>query len=260
MRRFLLLAAVAAPLVAAIPLPPSPSRYVTDAANVIPDDREHALNEKLAAFERSTTNQVIVYVDRKVPEGTTLEEMGAEAIKTWAVGQAKKDNGAILFLFIDDRKSRVEVGYGLEGVLTDARSKRILVSMRPALRAGDYAAAAEAGANAILEIIRDPNAVQAVATPPERGGDSGLVVLLIIVAFIFGVVVILIAVWVLANRSTSGGTSSAWTSDSSSNDWSSSSSSSDFSSSSSSDSSSDSTSSFDGGGGSGGGGGASDSW
>lgn len=70
---------------------------------MLDDQRENALNERLAQYERDTTNQLIVYVDRKVPEGTTIEEMGAEAIRTWAVGQKKKDNGAILFLFIDDR-------------------------------------------------------------------------------------------------------------------------------------------------------------
>lgn len=152
LRMFLVLLA-ALPLLADIPLPPAPARYVTDAANVIPDDREDALNEKLAQFDRETTNQVIVYVDRRIPEGTTLEEMSAEALRRWGVGDEKKDNGAILFLFIDDRASRIEVGYGLEGTLTDAHSKRILVSLRPALQSGDYAKAAEDGADAITRKI-----------------------------------------------------------------------------------------------------------
>src|SRR5688500_7066667 len=101
-----LLAALALPAAAQIPLPASPTRYVTDAAGVLDDARENALNERLAQYERDTSHQVIVYVDRTVPAGTTLEEMGAEAIRTWAIGQAKKDNGAILFLFVDDRESR----------------------------------------------------------------------------------------------------------------------------------------------------------
>src|SRR5688500_12766885 len=195
MRRIaLVLSAIALPVFAAIPLPTAPTKYVTDAAAVIPDDRELALNERLAQFERDTTNQVIVYVDRKVPAGTTIEEMGAEAIKTWAVGQVKKDNGAILFLFIDDRESRIEVGYGLEGTLTDAHSKRILVSMRDALRAGDYAGAVDSGAAAILDTIRSPQAVpqevqQAAAATPQPPDITSTVLFSMLGLFIIGILI-----------------------------------------------------------------------
>jgi uncharacterized protein len=254
MRRSLLILALALPLFASIPLPPAPTRYVTDAADLIPDDREHALNEKLAEFDRTTTNQIIVYVDRRVPAGTTLEEMGAEAIRTWAVGQEKRDNGAILFLFVDDRQSRIEVGYGLEGTLTDARSKRILVSMREALRAGDYAGAIESGAGQISNVIKDPGAADPV--PPSEPVETSSaetsafgVVLGIFFLLIVG------AVLVIGFRKSGGGTvSTSSGDDSSSSDWSSSS----FGDSSS--SSSSSSSDFSGGGGSGGGGGASDKW
>lgn len=269
------------PLFASTPLPTAPTRYVTDAANVIPDERENALNEKLAQFERDTTNQVIVYVDRRVPAGTTLEEMGAEAIKTWAVGQAKKDNGAILFLFIDDRKSRIEVGYGLEGVLTDARSKWILVGMRDALRAGDYATAVEAGANRILETIQPPAAPP--PPPPQRvvgrhiarpSANNDLIFILggfLAVLFILAVFIALVASLLRREDDWKSGDGtiprpihpppSNWPT-STPTDFSSSSSSSSPSSfsSGSSSSSSSSSSSFSGGGGSGGGGGASDSW
>jgi len=263
----------ALPVFAAIPLPTAPVKYVTDAAGVIADDRELALNEKLAQFERDTTNQVIVYVDRKVPEGTTLEEMGAEAIKTWAIGQVRKDNGAILFLFIDDRESRIEVGYGLEGTLTDARSKRILVGMRDALRAGDYAAAVEGGAGAILETIRNPQderpqpvrrtMSQPVDTTPAPTWWSSLVSILMGTIFFVAIAAFIIGILILIARS--GGLSSSSSSDSSSWPSSSNSSSNDSfssftSSSGSSSSSSSSSSSFSGGGGSGGGGGASDKW
>lgn len=161
MFRILLLLAAALPL-AATPLPPAPTRWVTDAAGVIPDDREAALNARLEQHERETSNQILVYVDRRVPAGTTLEELGAAALSTWKIGQEKKDNGAILFLFIEERTSRIEVGYGLEGVLTDALSKRILVDLRPALLSGDYATAVELGANAILGVLVPPSTPVAV--------------------------------------------------------------------------------------------------
>src|SRR5206468_529126 len=104
----------------AVALPAKPSRYVTDHAGVLGEARANALNEKLAQFERHTSNQVLVYIERDLPPDTTIEEMGAEAIRKWGVGQKGKDNGAILFVFTQAKKMRVEVGYGLESTLTDA--------------------------------------------------------------------------------------------------------------------------------------------
>lgn len=254
-------------LLALLALPAAPTRYVSDPANLLDDGRENALNERLAQYERETSNQLIVYVDRSVPAGTTLEEMSAEAIRTWAVGQEKKDNGAILFLFVDDRESRIEVGYGLEGVLTDARSKRILVDLRDDLRAGDYISAAERGAEQIIATIAAPSdppvaeaqpvMQEAPAAGPNNMNGPPLPFYLAVFAFLG----VLLVVWYKVRRSEEdsrgytpmslnlgGGTDT-----SSSHDWSSSSSS-DSSSSSSSDSG------FSGGGGSGGGGGASDRW
>jgi uncharacterized protein len=270
-----LLATLALPSFAQIPLPAAPTKFVTDAAGVIPDDREVVLNERLAYFERTTTHQVIVYVDRRVPEGTSLEEMSAEAIRTWAVGQTKRDNGAILFLFIDSRDSRIEVGYGLEGTLTDAKSKRILVNMRPLLRSGDYAGAVEQGAVAILDtIVVEPPAQKPVAeirhrpVPVPVREDSDLFGILAGCVLPVGLLVILFLIVALAKS----GVTLNWPTTSAdplndpgpSNDpsssWNPSSFSSFDSSSSSSGSSSSSSSDFSGGGGSGGGGGASDKW
>jgi len=113
-----------------------------------------SLNQKLKVFEQQTSNQVLVYVDKRVPDGTTLEEMTAQAMHEWGVGQKSKDNGVVLFLFTDDRKMRIEVGYGLEGSLTDAKSKLITSTiMKPRLQDGDYSGAVEHGVEAILNTI-----------------------------------------------------------------------------------------------------------
>ena len=251
MFRILLVLAAALPLFAT-PLPPAPTRWVTDAAGVIPDDREAALNAKLEQHERETSNQLLVYIDHKVPAGTTIEQMGVEAIRAWKVGQAKKDNGAILFLFIDDRTSRIEVGYGFEGVLTDALSKRILVDLRPALLSGDYASAIELGASSILDVLVPPSAPVAAydtaAAIDERAAQiAAREAKLFIPTVLFSIVFIAFLIYMLyrvyivgdwkfggSGDSRSGGSSSSSTSSSSSG--------------------------FSGGGGRSGGGGASDSW
>src|SRR5262245_35533880 len=96
-RAVLLSLAVAAPAAAAIP--PRPEAYATDRAGVIDAARLQALNARLAAFERETSNQLLVYVDRRVPAGTTLEEFANAAFRAWGVGRKDKDNGVVLFVF-----------------------------------------------------------------------------------------------------------------------------------------------------------------
>jgi len=98
-------------------VPDKPERYVTDRAGVFGPGQAEALNAKLEQFERDTSNQVLVWVDQKLPEGFTLEDFTVRAAQKWGAGQKKLDNGAILFVFIGDRKARIEVGYGLEGAL-----------------------------------------------------------------------------------------------------------------------------------------------
>ena len=245
-------------LVSAIAIPSKPATYVTDNAHVLDAARASALNEKLAQFERDTSNQILVYIDRKLPPGSTIEQLGSEAMHQWGVGQKGKDNGAVLFLFIDDRKMRIEVGYGLESRLTDAKSREITSTiLKPRLKAGDYDGAAEQGAEAMLAAARGEQLKGTGKTAHETKQRPGLrefaIILLGFVVLPILIVVLLIVFLVrrkggsMATYTTSSSTSSSsWSSFSSSD--------------SSSSSSSDSSSSFDGGGGDAGGGGASDSW
>ena len=246
---------------------PKPTRYVTDNAGVLPADRANALNEKLAAFERATSDQVLVYTEKKVPEGTTLEELGARSIREWGPGQKGKSNGLIFFIFPDDRKMRVEVGYGLEGAIPDARSHRITDEIvKPYFRQGDFAGGIEAGVDALLAAARGEPFAGTGKTVAESSGPAHRSVPVTKLPFAvvpIGCVAILALLTfavILARRENSRAARHRFMTGGS---HSSSSSSSFFSSSgsSSSDSSSSSSSSdFSGGGGDGGGGGSSDSW
>jgi uncharacterized protein len=247
-------------LVATITVPPKPATYVTDKAGVLDAARAHALNEKLAQFERDTSNQILVYVDRSLPTDTTIEQFANDAMHQWGVGQKGKDNGAVLFLFTGDRKMRIEVGYGLEGVLTDAKSKQITSTIiKPRLKAADYDGAVEQGAEAILAVVRGEalkGSGQTAHEAKRRKATAFPIAIAVLLAFGFiGVIVVLIVI-ASRRRGTRGtpgvmpipsGDSSSWSSLSSSDSFSDS-------------SSSSSDSSFDGGGGDSGGGGASDSW
>jgi uncharacterized protein len=230
----------------AIPLPAKPAQYVTDNAGVLPADKAERLDQKLKAFEQQTSDQVLVFIDKKVPDGTTLEEMSAQAIRDWGVGQAKKDNGVILFVFTDERKMRIEVGYGLEGSLTDAKSKLITSTiMKPRLQAGDYPGAVEHGVEAILNTIGGESYKGSGHTVAEANAAAPSTVPVVAIFLMFLGFVITLSI--VKRRRWSGATGVTYGSGGSS--------SSDFSS-----SDSSSSSDFSGGGGDGGGGGASDSW
>jgi uncharacterized protein len=169
---------LAAPPRAATPqspvVPARPARYVTDLTGRVPAARVSALNEKLAAFERLTSTQVLVYVDSRVPAGTTLDEFANLAFRQWGIGQKGKDNGVLFVAFLDDRVMRLEVGYGLEGALPDARAKQITSDyVKPRFKAGDYAGGLEAAADQILTAARG-EAYQGTGRTVAEGGSMPL--------------------------------------------------------------------------------------
>jgi uncharacterized protein len=246
-------AAAAAPAV-----PPRPAKYVTDNAGVLSAPAASRLNEKLAAFERETSNQLIFWIDKKVPEGTTLEEFANRCFHEWGVGQKGKSNGVAFFLFTEDRKMRMEVGYGLEGALPDARAHRIDAEIvAPLLKSGDASGALDAGADAIFAAARgEPyKGMGKTATEVRRNPSAFWFFLPILLPF-FLVAVVLVVARIARRREAAArpGRGEAWSASPSS--WTAASS----GGSSSSDSSSSSSSDFSGGGGDSGGGGSSDSY
>jgi TonB family protein len=151
--------ATVTPIPTAVPtlttLPPIPEHYFNDYAGVTTQREQHDLNERLAKFDKETTNQVVVAIFPKMDSASSLDEYTLQIAKAWGVGQGDKANGVILFVFVSDRKMRIQVGYGLTGVLTDVLCKEILEQeITPYLQKGDFGGGLAAGIDSILRIVR----------------------------------------------------------------------------------------------------------
>lgn len=136
-------------------LPPAPTEFVTDRAGILPAETRQQLNGQLAELERTDSTQVVVWIEPALPAGASLEDYVNRLFAAWKIGQKNKDNGVLLAIFINDRRLRIETGYGLEGALPDALAGRIINDeITPRFRAQDYAGGVAAGVNAIVGAVR----------------------------------------------------------------------------------------------------------
>ena len=174
-------------------IPAKPARYVTDRPNVLGPGGAEALNAKLEQFERDTSNQLLVWIDEKIPEGFTLEDFTVRAAQKWGAGQKQEDNGAVLFVFTGDRKIRIEVGYGLEGAIPDATASRIINDeIVPRFRAGDFPGGIEAGATALMAAAKgEYRGTGRTVDEGRRRRSSGEFSSCLLFALFFGVFVVL---------------------------------------------------------------------
>lgn len=173
--------ASAASLAAEVSIPPAPKSYFNDHAGLVSTDVARRLEERLQRFDEESSNQVVVAIFPELPS-PSLEDFTVRTAQSWRVGRKKLDNGAVLFVFVKDRKMRLEVGYGLEGALPDATAKRIIEDViAPAFGAGKHAQGIEAGIDAIIAATRGEY------RPEERKpGGAVLIVVIAFLALIFG--------------------------------------------------------------------------
>ncbi|WP_106476043.1 TPM domain-containing protein [Phytohalomonas tamaricis] len=150
---------------------PELSGRVVDQAELLDGQTEAQLTQMLAAHEQATSEQVVVVT---VPDlqGYAIEDYGYQLGRQWGIGQQGEDNGALLIVARDDRKVRIEVGYGLEGRLTDAQSSIIINQIiLPAFRQGDFERGIAEGTQAIIDVLGgDP---QGTTTGDQQRQASG---------------------------------------------------------------------------------------
>jgi uncharacterized protein len=164
------------------PIPPLTGRVV-DLTGTLPAPDAQALTAKLAAWEQKTGNQLaVLMVPSTQPE--PIEAYSIRVADAWKIGRKGQDNGALLVIAKDDRKLRIEVGYGLEGSLTDATSKRIIAeTIAPSFRDGKFAQGIDAGVDQIMAVVDkgEPLAARPQAKPSSPGGGFSFEMLLVIV-------------------------------------------------------------------------------
>ena len=177
---------------AALEIPPPPDQWVTDRANVIDEATERRLNDTLREFESRTGAQFIIYTLPSL-EGHPIEDWTIRTVDKWKVGQAEYDNGLVLFLFPDDRLARVEVGYGLEGTVTDALSSRILRDVGARYFAeGEYGAGLAEAANRLMAQIESTEEPVPAAGRSGRGGAGSLGCIDVVFPLIFFFIILMI--------------------------------------------------------------------
>jgi uncharacterized protein len=127
--------------------------HIHDEAHVLSQPTVDSLESQLIAFEDSTSNQIAVLIISSL-EGDVLEDYALRVAEEWKLGQKGKDNGVLFLIVVDDHKMRIESGYGLEGVLTDAISSRIIRNeVAPAFRQNQFDEGVTKGVNAIMQTI-----------------------------------------------------------------------------------------------------------
>jgi uncharacterized protein len=187
---FLLVIAAALIGAAAQPRFPTLTGRVVDEANVIDAGTKARLDEKLAALEQKSGTQLVVATLPSL-QGYDIADYGYQLGRAWGIGQKGKNNGALLIVAPHDRKVRIEVGYGLEGVLTDAVTRLIIENaILPRFRASDFSGGIVRGVDDILQVLSGDagefkrRAERASRPSGQEGMGSFILVLLILFIFL----------------------------------------------------------------------------
>lgn len=180
-------------------VPELANHRVHDDAGILSAQTVSYLEQSLRAFEDSTSNQIAILIVPSL-EGESIDQFGIRVADAWKLGSQERDNGAILLIAMEDRKMRIEVGQGLEGVLPDAICNRIIRNeMAPAFRRQDY----DGGVIASVEAIRKAIKGEYRGSGQRSGREK---------RFPFGFIVVLIIIMIVMRNRRGGGRGSGWSS------------------------------------------------
>jgi uncharacterized protein len=167
-------------------LPEKPSAWVNDYAGVLSSTERATLDQMLADLQQRSSNQIVIAILKQLPENDYLEDFAANLYKKWRLGLADQDNGILLVAFINDRKVRFEIGYGLEDVVTDAQSATLIRNyLAPEFRQGNYYAGIKAALDILIPAVEGKYKI-----PVSGGANEGFtlspgMIIAIFILFIF---------------------------------------------------------------------------
>lgn len=167
---------------------PRPVGYVNDFAGVIPAGIAAQINTLCTELEQKTGAELVIVTVHSIGDEDYVD-YAVRLFENWGIGKRGRDNGVLIFVTVRERKARIEVGYGLEGILPDITAGRIFREyMAPELRRNDYGAGLLAGAAAIAGVIAEEAGVELTGAikprPREKGGDEGLSLPGLIILFV----------------------------------------------------------------------------
>ncbi len=167
-------------------IPSKPTRYFNDYAGVVTPALANQLNRELEDFERTNSSQIVVVVYPKMQSDSSVEDYTVRVAQAWGVGQKGKNNGAVLFVFLQEHQIYLQVGYGLEGAIPDATAKTIIErELKPAFRRGDFGGGLAAGVHAILQAARgEYKGTGRTVAEQNRSRSGGISLLLFAIVFI----------------------------------------------------------------------------
>jgi len=170
-------------------MPSKPDRYFNDYAGVVDPSVAQELNEELAQFERDTSTQILVAIYRTMQSESSVADYTQRIAKTWGVGQKGSNNGAVLFVFIENRQMFIQTGYGLEGALPDATCWDITHNViAPRFKQGDFTGGLRAGVSAMMQAVRGEYKGTGKTRREAEGGPQafplGAIFFVLIVIFI----------------------------------------------------------------------------
>jgi uncharacterized protein len=172
-------------------IPAAPSAYFNDYAGVVSKEAASRFNEQLAQFERDTSDQVVVAVFPKMQSDSDIADYTQRVAQAWGVGQKERRNGVVLFVFIEDRKMFIQVGYGLEGALPDATAFDITERhIKPLFKAGNYEAGLATGIDLICKAIRGEYKGSGKTVAERKGGGGAATGLLPFIIFLIVLIIL----------------------------------------------------------------------
>lgn len=156
-------------------IPPAPSRWATDEAGFLSRQAVAALDARLEAYERRTGHQLLVWIGRSLGEGASIEDWAVRTFEAWKVGRKGIDDGLVLFILAEDRRVRIEVGYGLEGQVPDIYAFRVIDNiLLPGFREGRPDAAVDAAVTALMGYIGGDTGAAGGDEPRQRSAQRRL--------------------------------------------------------------------------------------